>query len=82
VGATVVVVASATVVVADGTVVTDGATVVVVVDGTVVVTDGTVVADGATVVVAGAHGSVTCGAKTKPPSNTNGATTTDNRPAD
>jgi hypothetical protein len=49
--------------------------------GTTVVVGATVVAS-ATVVVEGEHGSVTDGANTKPPSNTNGATTTDIRPAE
>ena len=67
-------------------VVVDAATIVVVVVAGVVVVVATgvvivVVATGV-VVVAGAHGSITDGAKTKPPNNTNGATTTDIRPAE
>jgi hypothetical protein len=82
------VVADGTVVDADGTdddgdgtvVVADGT--VVVADGTVVVADGTVVVADGIVVDAGEHGSVNDGANTKPPNNTNDATTTDNRPAE
>ena len=48
------------------------------VDGTVVVVDGTIV----DVVVGDTHGSMNEGAKAKPPRNTNGAITTDNRPAE
>jgi hypothetical protein len=51
-------------------------------DGTVVVTDGTVVVTDGTVVDAGEHGSVNDGTNTKPPNNTNDATTTDNRPVE
>ena len=81
------VVADGTVVDADGTVdaggtVDDGDGTVVVADGTVVVTDGTVVVADGIVVDAGEHGSVNDGANTKPPNNTNDATTTDNRPAE
>ena len=54
-----------------------GATVVVVVVGATVV----VVVVGATV-VGDTHGSVPVGGKTKPPNNSNGANTTDIRPAD
>jgi hypothetical protein len=67
----------------DGTVVVVDGTVVVVADGTVVVVDGTiVVVDGTIVVVGDAHGSMNEGAKAKPPRNTNGAATTDSRPAE
>ena len=80
------VVADGTVVDADGTDdaegVDDGDGTVVVADGTVVVTDGTVVVADGIVVDAGEHGSVNDGANTKPPNNTNDATTTDNRPAE
>jgi hypothetical protein len=57
---------------------------VVVVDGTVVVVDGTVVVVDRTIVVVGVdtHGSMNEGAKAKPPRNTNGAATTDSRPAE
>ena len=48
--------------------------------GTTVVVGATVVVD--TTVVVGPQGSVTDGANTKPPSNTNGVTTTDIRPAE
>jgi len=75
------VVADGTVVDADGTV-DDGDGTVVVADGTVVVTDGTVVVADGIVVDAGEHGSVNDGANTKPPNNTNDATTTDNRPVE
>jgi hypothetical protein len=52
--------------------------VVVVVEVVVVV----VVVVGGTIVVVDEHGSVDEGMTTKPPSNTNGATTTDKRPAE
>jgi hypothetical protein len=72
-----------TVVVVDGTVVVVADGTVVVVDGTIVVVDGTiVVVDGTIVVVGDAHGSMNEGAKAKPPRNTNGAATTDSRPAE
>ena len=48
------------------------------VDGTVVVVDGTIV----DVVVGDTHGSMNEGANAKPPRNTNGAATIDNRPAE
>jgi hypothetical protein len=80
------VVADGTVVDADGTVDADGAVdadgTVDDGDGTVVVTDGAVVVADGIVVDAGEHGSVNDGANTKPPNNTNDATTTDNRPAE
>ncbi len=54
------------------------------VDGTVVVVDGTVVVVDRTIVVVGVdtHGSMNEDAKAKPPRNTNGAATIDNRPAE
>jgi hypothetical protein len=77
----VVVAATVVVVVAATVVVVVAATVVVVVAATVVVGVARVVVVAATVVV-GAHGSVADGTNTKPPNNTNGATTTDIRPAE